>query len=58
MISEAELATEAHGFFGNALQLLSESGIPFLVGGGLALRQYTGIIRDLKDLDLFCRAVD
>lgn len=58
MISEAELATEAHGFFGNALQLLQESGIPFLVGGGLALRQYTGIIRDLKDLDLFCRAVD
>src|SRR6186713_2889093 len=58
MISEEELATEAHSFFGNALRLLSESGIPFLVGGGFALRQYTGIMRDLKDLDLFCRAAD
>src|SRR5690606_22938784 len=58
MISEAELATDAHEFFGNALQLLSQSDIPFLVGGGLALRQYTGIIRDLKDLDLFCKAGD
>ena len=58
MIQEDELQTEAHEFFGKALQILSQSGIPFLVGGGLALRQYTGIVRDLKDLDLFCKAGD
>jgi hypothetical protein len=58
MIQEDELQTAAHSFFADALRLLSESEIPFLVGGGLALRQYTGIIRDLKDLDLFCKAGD
>lgn len=58
MIQEDELQTAAHNFFAEALRLLSESEIPFLVGGGLALRQYTGIIRDLKDLDLFCKAGD
>ncbi|QNF33286.1 nucleotidyltransferase [Adhaeribacter swui] len=58
MIQEDELQTAAHNFFADALRLLSESEIPFLVGGGLALRQYTGIIRDLKDLDLFCKAGD
>lgn len=36
-----------------AIQLLSDEGIPFLVGGAYAFAHYTGIYRDTKDLDLF-----
>lgn len=36
-----------------ALTELSRSGIPFLVGGTLALRRYTGTDRHTKDLDVF-----
>jgi hypothetical protein len=33
--------------------VLTEAGIPFLVGGGYALAHYTGIRRDTKDFDIF-----
>jgi hypothetical protein len=36
-----------------AIQLLSDAGVPFLVGGAYAFAHYTGIYRDTKDLDLF-----
>lgn len=36
-----------------ALRDLTTSGIPFLVGGALALGRYTGIERAIKDLDIF-----
>jgi hypothetical protein len=29
------------------------AGIPFLVGGAYALREYTGVVRDTKDFDIF-----
>ena len=48
----------AHAFYREALQLLIADGTPFLLGGGQALQQYTGIIRDMKDLDVFCKAGD
>jgi len=46
----------AEAYYREALHLLNEAGLQYLVGGGLAFREYTGIVRDLKDLDLFCKA--
>lgn len=45
-------------FYKYALQLLNGHKIPFLVGGAFALRQYTGIARNTKDIDVFCKAGD
>ena len=40
----------------NALVQMTRTGIPFLVGGGYALRHYTKGVRGTKDLDVFvCR---
>jgi predicted nucleotidyltransferase len=48
----------AHDFYRDALKLLNEDGLQYLIGGAFALRNYTGIYRDTKDLDLFCKAGD
>lgn len=48
----------AEDFYKEALQLLKEHDLPVLVGGAFALHHYTGIYRDTKDLDLFCKAED
>ena len=40
------------------LAFLAEQPIPFLVGGGHALRHYTGDVRGTRDLDLFVRRAD
>ena len=45
-------------FCADVLQKLTESSIPFIVGGAHALRQYSEIYRDTKDLDIFCKASD
>jgi Uncharacterised nucleotidyltransferase len=45
-------------FYREAAQVLSAAGVPFLVGGGLALAQYTRVVRDTKDLDVFVRPGD
>ncbi|MFN7133484.1 MAG: hypothetical protein ACK4N5_15495, partial [Myxococcales bacterium] len=37
-----------------ALEALREDGVPFVVAGAYAVREYTGIYRDTKDLDVFC----
>lgn len=44
----------AEALYSRALERLIESGIPFLVGGAYAMREYVGISRWTKDLDLFC----
>lgn len=49
---------EAHAFYREMLELLQESGIEFMLGGGFAMYHYTGIERDTKDLDVFCRSHD
>lgn len=49
---------QAHLFYGDVLSFILESKIPFLVGGGYAFREYTGIHRDTKDLDIFCKTSD
>jgi hypothetical protein len=53
-----EQKVEANGFYKEALELLNDSGVEYMLGGAFALFQYTGICRDTKDLDIFCRAVD
>jgi len=46
---------EAHQFYKDVLTLLHKNGLPFMVGGGFAMHHYTGIVRDTKDLDIFCK---
>jgi Nucleotidyl transferase of unknown function (DUF2204) len=45
-------------FYRTALNHLAEGGVPFMVGGSYALREYAGVVRDTKDLDIFCKPDD
>ncbi len=45
-------------FYRHALTILTEAGIPFLVGGAYAFGYYTGIERHTKDFDVFLRPED
>lgn len=45
-------------FYSKVLQILGESGIPFLVGGGYAFSRHTGLERPARDLDLFVAPED
>jgi hypothetical protein len=45
-------------FYRDALALMVESEIPFLVGGAFALQRYTGLARDTKDIDIFVKPDD
>src|SRR5688500_12897946 len=58
MIFTEEQKIEAHSFYSEALQGLTESGAQFMLGGAFALFHHTGIYRDTKDLDIFCRSID
>jgi hypothetical protein len=49
---------DVHAFYRDVLAILSAERIPFLLGGGYAMRHWTGIARDSKDLDLFVRGDD
>ena len=49
---------EAEAFYSQVLQLMSQSGIPFLVSGTYALASYTAIDRPTKDVDVFAKAGD
>jgi hypothetical protein len=49
---------DAEAFYAESLQLLKQSGIPFLLSGTYAVSAYTGIVRPTKDLDVFCKAGD
>ncbi len=44
--------------YGEMLDLLMESGIPFMVSGTFALAFYTGYLRETKDIDVFCKPSD
>jgi predicted nucleotidyltransferase len=48
----------AEAFYSEVLQLMADSGIPFLVSGTYALSKYTGIDRPTKDVDVFAKAGD
>ncbi|UYQ95634.1 nucleotidyltransferase [Chitinophaga horti] len=46
---------QAKDFYVAVLQELHEGKLNFMLGGGFALYHYTGIERDTKDLDIFCK---
>ena len=58
MIETEEQRKEAHAFYKEALELLEESGAQFMLGGAFAMFHYTGIYRDTKDLDVFCKSTE
>src|SRR4051812_29868883 len=49
---------QAEEFYGKALKILSESNIPFMLGGTFSLVVHTGIVRATKDMDIFCKPSD
>lgn len=55
---EANFTDTQISFYREALELLNKNDIPYLVGGAFALGEYTGIARNTKDIDLFCKAGD
>jgi hypothetical protein len=52
------LSAESIRFYRQALSILTEAGIPHLVGGAYAYARYTGIQRHTKDFDVFIRRED
>ena len=58
MITTEEEKKEAQEFYREALQLLKECGVDFMLGGAFSLFAHTGIYRDTKDLDIFCKPSD
>lgn len=55
MITTEEEKIQAKDFYVGVLQILREKEINFMLGGGFAMYHYTGIERDTKDLDIFCK---
>src|SRR5437660_1481650 len=51
-----EQRKEAYAFYKEALEIINESGSNFMLGGAFAMFKYTGIYRDTKDLDIFCKS--
>jgi len=49
---------DTNAFYRRTLHVLSDARVPFLVGGSHALLNYTGIVRETKDFDLFIRRTD
>lgn len=56
--SPAEHDAPSHAFYLRVVRALTAADVSFLVGGAYALRQYTGIERNTKDLDIFIRRGD
>jgi hypothetical protein len=53
-MANRDATPRAERFYVGVLQRIVASGVPFLVGGAYAMREYAGICRDTKDLDVFC----
>ena len=53
-----ESAQDTNTFYRRTLHVLSDASVPFLVGGSHAFLEYTGIVRNTKDFDLFLRRED
>jgi hypothetical protein len=53
-----EPGRDTNAFYRRTLHVLSDARVPFLVGGSHALLNYTGIVRETKDFDLFVRRAD
>jgi hypothetical protein len=50
-----ECSDDPQEVYQRATRALTAAGVPFLVGGGYALAQYTPIDRNCKDFDIFVR---
>lgn len=57
-IPQTVLGEASMRFYRHALAILSDAGIPHLVGGAYAYARYTGIERHTKDFDVFIRRED
>lgn len=53
-----ELEPGTAEFYCRALRVLTESDVPYLVGGAFALHRFTGVERYTKDLDVFVKPED
>jgi hypothetical protein len=58
MLKIVEPRVEAQEFYKSSLELLNENNIPYMLGGGFAFYHYTGIVRDTKDMDIFCKPAE
>src|SRR5690606_25411645 len=47
---------EQEAFYAEAIKSITKAKIPFLVAGTFAVSAYTGISRETKDFDIFCKA--
>lgn len=55
---QSELDPRTREFYQKAITVLTDSKVPFLVGGAYAFERYTGIARHTKDIDFFAREDD
>jgi hypothetical protein len=53
-----EPTPSGNSFYRRTVHVLSDGGVPFLVGGSHAFLNYTGIVRNTKDFDLFVQRDD
>jgi len=51
-------ARDTNAFYRRTLHVLGDARVPFLVGGSHAFLNYTGIVRETKDFDLFVTRED
>lgn len=58
MINTDRQRRESREFYREALTLLNQSGIPYMLGGAFSVHHHTGIYRDTKDLDIFCKSTE
>src|SRR3954469_5672239 len=49
---------DTNAFYRRTLHVLSDARVRFLVGGSHAILNYTGIVRETKDFDLFIQRGD
>ena len=56
MLTTEKEKRESTEFYKEALEMLNASGCQYMLGGAFAMFQYTGIFRDTKDLDIFCKS--
>jgi hypothetical protein len=57
-IAHNEYVEDATSFYRRVLEVISDSGFLFLVGGAYAYNCHSGVTRQTKDLDLFIRRSD
>lgn len=57
-MAKTKLTAHAKKFYANLLTYLNSTGVQYMVGGTFAFMEYTGITRDTKDIDLFCKPGD